>query len=367
MDKYDIRRRPVAFQDALQSLYRHFLLATLDFVELQKLPYDEVLRCQCALRHQHLIADGILVCVKAGEIHMCGPWLPEQPADGGAPVPAEFGSEYGARFAIRDRELRSLLRPLTTSAAGGWQPEELIELRERCVAIALGNVPDADLPLRPVASALLAIFGPQGVAPEEVVTSDGSLLHPHLRSFLRELSAHSPACQIVHACELRPLLRCISAAYSALAAEDAEAAHAAVEVCNGPDMAALRLCAPCIQPCIAKILGWAAQQQHHALCIAFLSLAEALVEVCHATSFCKLYHACAAVHAPEQSTCMIYPCQSTHWLLGCNNDLLAQTCTLSGSLQGCQTPHNVSMRSHYDRAETWQDIQHACGTGRHMA
>jgi hypothetical protein len=293
MEKYDVGGKPVSFQDALQSIYRHFVQATLDFIELQQLPYEIVLRCQCALRHQHLISDGIMVCLKRGQIHMAGPWLPQQPGEGEPQVAAVYGSEYGQRFAIRDQGLRNLLRPLTTSAQDGWQLQQLIDLRQRCQAIVAGAVPDVDLPLRPVAAALLEVFGGNGLAPQAVVTSAGNLLHPHLRSFLRELSAHSPACQIVHASDLRPVVSWMAAAYSALAAEDAQAATEASRACTPADLAALRFSAPCIQACMAKVLGWAAQQQHCSLCLALLTLADALVEVRPCSGFCCARMCCA--------------------------------------------------------------------------
>lgn len=83
LGKYERVGVPEADLRALmQSLYRHFREAVMDFVDLQHLPFDEVLRCTCSERHQSLVADGITVSCLRSCLRFCAPWLPSPAAPG---------------------------------------------------------------------------------------------------------------------------------------------------------------------------------------------------------------------------------------------------------------------------------------------
>lgn len=162
-------------QAFMQSLYRHFREAVQDFVDLQCLPFDDVLRCKCAVRHQNLVADGITVSCMRSCLRFCAPWLPQPAAPGEPPVQQHYGSDFKSRFAL-ERNVREALRPLTS--AGGVCELDFLSLQQ----IAGEHL-----------SALLSTAAPSGV----VLQSGRATCLPWAQTFLRELSANSPACAIV--------------------------------------------------------------------------------------------------------------------------------------------------------------------------
>jgi hypothetical protein len=261
----------------LHSIYRHFSAAWMDFVVLQQLPYEEVHKCQCAIPHHHLLADGLGISLKCSEARMAAPWLPQQPADGAPPVAALYGSEFSLRFAIADAGLRKKLRPLTTAAAEGWADGELAALREECEHLLGPGAPDADYHLRPIADALKTIFSVEHL--DEIKCADNKL-REHARKFLRELSASSPACQLVYLGDLELLQRFTRSARAALAAADIEAAAEAGSAFDQDTQQALLSSSPCIAPCAIMVHLWASQQEHVPLCYALLTLFEFVAEVC---------------------------------------------------------------------------------------
>jgi hypothetical protein len=288
---------------ALHSLYRHFEAAVMDFVDLQNLPYAHVLRCKCAVRHQHLSADALMVCCKRCALCVSGPWLKEQPATGEPLVEAHFASEFADRFAIQDTQLREDLR--ATIAVSGCDVNDLIALWHQCARL------EADSKLRGIATALTTIVVGDGLVTPNAAGSQ--VLRENARKFLRELSAKSPACAIVHACDVALLQRWISAVEGALAGTDAAAAVVVSQAWTGLDMALMDSSVPCLAPCAKEVHLWATQQRNAELCRAFVLLAEklaALVRVCFAFAvllagrpgqqsrlslFCFLYHnRCAA-------------------------------------------------------------------------
>lgn len=213
------------------SLYRHFVTATLDFVTLQALDYKSVLSCKCDDPNKHMVSDALTLAIRRARVHLDGPWLPGDPEPGSGGMAAQFGSEYHARFAIPAYSLRAALRPITTTAAEGWADDELRALEEECHHWQGGNVPDVDRALPPISSALLTLFAEA----HRPIVAVGNRLRDHICSFLRDLSANTPACQIAHLIDLAALQRCRSSVCMALAAEDEAAAAEACAAFTAED------------------------------------------------------------------------------------------------------------------------------------
>ena len=262
---------------ALHSIYRHFSAAWMDFVVLQNLPYDDVHKCQCAVPHKHLLGDGLGLSLKCSEARMAGPWLPQQLADGTPPLAARYGSDFSLRFAIADADLRSKLRPITTASEDGWADQELAALLETCAHLLGPGAPDVDHHLRPIARALQTIFSAEHLP---VIARTDNRLREHVRKFLREISASSPACQLVYLGDLELLQRLTQSARAALAADDAAAAAEASRAFDEDARQAFMSSSPCIAPCAIMVHLWAAQQEHASLCYALLTLFDFVAEVC---------------------------------------------------------------------------------------
>jgi hypothetical protein len=272
MKKYFISTMTHRQQTALHSLYRHFEAAVMDFVDLQDLPYAHVLRCKCAVGHQYLSADALMVCCKRQALCVCGPWLKEQPGTGEPLVEAHFPSEYADCFAILHTQLRQDLRAAT--AASGCDNNDVVAPQQECAELEASNK------LRGIATALTTIVDGNGLITRTAAGSQ--VFNENARKFLRELSANSPACAIAHASDLAPLQRWMFAVEGALAATHAGAAAVASEEWTGSDMALMDSSVPCLAPCAKEVHLWATQHRNAELCHAFVLLAEELVWVRHA-------------------------------------------------------------------------------------
>jgi hypothetical protein len=280
MQKYDLEGVPRHEVVGLHQVYRHYIAAIMDFVDLQHLPYSVVLRCKCAVPYLHLGADGILVACRRRAMHLQSTWLPPLPADGDEPAAALFGSEFAQRFAVPDARLRSELRALTTATA--WSAEEIDAVRHTCDDLLNGGRP-ADEAAQPAATALLALTD---AAFRACITRDaeGGGIHfvEPVRLFLRELSANSPACQIVAPCDVAAVQAWQTALRGALAAADEAAALQACAAYMEECRPALAQSAPLVEPCLTTVLQLALRKEHDTdvVCGAFLQAVGSLVQVC---------------------------------------------------------------------------------------
>jgi hypothetical protein len=161
---------------ALQSVYKHFREACMDFECLWGLDYQEVLHCQCTRPGSTRVADGIMVSCKAALMCMYAPFLPKQPPAGEERVPQQHGSLYELRFAIPHKKVRELL--VQASSVDGIMATAFEVLGTWC----------EHLGLTALAEALVAIQEPNQVQP---------LMPGWCRPLLRELGAESAACAIV--------------------------------------------------------------------------------------------------------------------------------------------------------------------------
>ena len=126
---------------SMQSFYPLFRTGVFDFIDLMGIDYAAALTCKCAVQQKNLVLDGITVSCGLRGLNLCAPWLPKQPAEGEAPVPLQYGSKYGDRMAVQDRQLRTLLRE--ASRVGGLSGIFYLDLRERCETLGRRDLIDA--------------------------------------------------------------------------------------------------------------------------------------------------------------------------------------------------------------------------------
>jgi hypothetical protein len=88
---------------SMQSMYRHFREASMDFADLWSVDFWAHLRYECVDSTATIMADGITISCLNSSLHLLKPWLPKQPNAGEALVPSQRGSDYGQRFAIDQR------------------------------------------------------------------------------------------------------------------------------------------------------------------------------------------------------------------------------------------------------------------------
>lgn len=280
MKEYNVKDVPNHVIAGLHQLYRHFIAAIMDFVDLQQLPYSRVLRCKCAEPHQHLVSDGILVSCRRRFMHLQTAWGPELPADGEEVVPALFGSEYAQRFAVPDSRLRKELRAMTTQK--GFTAEEVTAVRQTCQDLLQGGRP-ADVPVLPAAEALLILTDHvhNACILQHQPDDDNTHFKECVRGLVRELSSSSPACQVVPPADLAAVQSWQVALHDALAADSPAAAVAACSVFMTEHRSSLEDSAPLLEPCLTHVLHLAAQQQpgNDIVCSAVFKLVDSLVGV----------------------------------------------------------------------------------------
>jgi hypothetical protein len=161
---------------SMQSIYRHFREASMDFADLWSVDFWAHLRCECVDSTATIMADGITISCLNSSLHLLGPWLPKQPSAGEALVPSQRGSDYAQRFAIEQRHLRVYLRQL--SHRGGMPAAELDDAVQAFEQHQMGDVGH--------------------LLQELSILVDGqALVSPWVQGLLRELGAHTPATGIV--------------------------------------------------------------------------------------------------------------------------------------------------------------------------
>lgn len=243
LQRYSEAGEPPEQLEAMQSLYRHAKEAVMDFVDLMGLPYREELRCKCDARHQHLVADGIMVAIKREMLHIVGTWLPPLPAEGES-VPAVFGSDYHERFAIRSKAMRDLLRSLVSKQ--GLSAEEYDEL----LALCEGSQPAGRIEDEAIASIVrkVAVGGlTTTVMPAAIGEQPRVILAPEAdraRVLLKDLGAHAPAISLLPAYLVPVLQRFTQCVRRALGADGASAASEAMRQWSREDELAIRESAP---------------------------------------------------------------------------------------------------------------------------
>lgn len=247
----------------LQSLYSILKEAFMDFIDLMKLPLNHR---WCTCEGDHLIADGVTVATRRGSMNFNGDWYPKVQLQGQPQVKALFGSKHQDRFAVTDKTVRTLLRPLTSTE--GCHYAQVNELREVCKECHGG---------------MKHLFGDNFPSPaiqsflDELET--GSWRVPKWsRGFLREISAESPALAILPVKDI-PLLQ----HWNACVLQRLRMMPETVQAWDREDDAALKQSLPCLWECLTTVHDKASNREENMLCDAFASLVQELIEVCKAT------------------------------------------------------------------------------------
>lgn len=214
--------------NAMQSFYRHFQHAIMDFCDLMDLPFDEVLRCQCATPHQHLNPDGITVATKLSQMYVVSTHLPQQPGPDEPDVAALHGSAYAERFAVRDKALR--LRLHDVSSEQGMSSLEVAALQVLCDDASCVDVSYAE---KRAIGAVLGWMDASGSL-QRIAERDTLTLPDWARTFVHLLGSDSPALAIVPIADVPIVRRFVSCMRGTVqvvraAQEAADAAQAAAD------------------------------------------------------------------------------------------------------------------------------------------
>jgi hypothetical protein len=190
---------------ALQKIHHHFRAAVMDFVDLQKLPYREVLSCRCPNKGACLVADGICLGPRLRNQYIVMPCHPPM-ADG---TPLKHGSKHSDRMLIKNEKLRQLLFQL--SLAEGQTVQDYVQLQELARQHCAPSLADCILQLTLVTgqpSDLVFLQDNRYFARDAVKLRRG--VQPSAaQQLFHELGCNSPACSILRlkCCEQLQLWR----------------------------------------------------------------------------------------------------------------------------------------------------------------
>lgn len=169
---------------ALQSMYKHFQAATMDFVQLMRINFPESMRCECDVPYRNLTWDGTTISCQTHNLCIVQPW--------GAPEDESvltYGSTFSDRLLISDLHVRRQLRVFSREPpARGPLPEGvgLIEGDRECLEAGLTRSG-----LACVATVVSAAAHNAGES-EDVQTCQA-----WARPLLQALSSDAPACTLV--------------------------------------------------------------------------------------------------------------------------------------------------------------------------
>lgn len=100
--RYGLLNIPSHTLDSWYNLRKLFQTACMDFLVLQSLKFDKVIRCICAHPQlARLMVDGLSLGIALRRLNTTTPWGPE------AGTPSSSGSLFTARVGIADSRLRS--------------------------------------------------------------------------------------------------------------------------------------------------------------------------------------------------------------------------------------------------------------------
>jgi hypothetical protein len=184
---------PKSQQQALLKIHHYFRAAVMDFIDLQRLPYREVLRCRCERQYRKLVADGICLGPRLRNQYIVMPCHPPMADD----TPVKHGSKHSERMLLRNDTLRQLMFQL--SLWEGLTGQEHAKLQELAHQHCAG----------PFAQSLLRITTVTG-HPSDHVLFDGDKytardavkvkrgVQPSAsQQLFHELGCNSPACGIL--------------------------------------------------------------------------------------------------------------------------------------------------------------------------
>lgn len=184
---------PESQVQALLNIHHHYRAAVMDFIDLQELPYRDVLKCNCAQKYQSIVADGICLGPRLRNQYIVMPCHP--PMDEGTPI--KHGSKHADRMLVRNGDLRKLLFKL--SLVEGLTVQEHGELH----ALARQHCPEA------LAASLVHITAVTGQSCDYLVLENSvyrardavkavkGAQPSAAQQLFHELGCNSPACAIL--------------------------------------------------------------------------------------------------------------------------------------------------------------------------